>query len=635
MRFIILVILIVISVTCHAQLNPQVINIPMRDGKTLTADLHLPSTTGTYPVIFIQTPYNKNFFRIALPLGVGFDIANSPYAFVVMDWRCFYASAAACALDASRGEDGYDAVEWIASQSWSDGKVGTWGPSALGNVQFNTAREQPPHLVCSVPIVSSPQFSYEQYYPGGVALPEYLETLGSLFGDAFALVKQNPYYNLVWQITEASTFYPSEITIPMLHIGGWFDHNTESVLKWFHAMRDVSPAADTQWMLMGPWTHGGAGISGVGTAMQGELSFPEAAGFQNTYARAFYDYYLRDIENGCEATAPVTYFQMGDHIWQESTTFPPTSASQVQSFYLRNDMSLSTDSSGSQQSISYRYDPLDPSPTVGGKTLSDELDQGPYDQAAVEARNDNLLFTTGVLTDDLSVEGQITVHLFVSSDRPDTDIHLRLTEVYPDGRSIAFGQIVRRMRFRNGFRKDDEAMMMAGEAYEVVLKFDHLAHTFKAGSRIRLIISSSNHIWFNRNMNTGDEMYPNGNLDTLVAPVIATNSIHLQGQFPARMIIPNSGTATSIFSPSQFSKLSMVPNPAIEYIELKDVGVGSMVQVFNPAGQELIAITTTEVSQRISLKGLRTGIYIVVVKDRQTQSSSKGAASRLFVLKND
>ncbi|HLF65850.1 MAG TPA: CocE/NonD family hydrolase, partial [Saprospiraceae bacterium] len=212
----------------------------MRDGNSVAADLYLPSAQGQYPVVLIQTPYNKNLFRIGLPLNVGQNISSSPFAFVVLDWRCFYASTTACNPVASRGEDGYDAVEWIATQSWSDGKVGTWGPSALGNIQFMTARERPPHLVCAVPMVSSPQFRYAQYYPGGVVLPEYLETLGSLFGDAFALVGQNPYYNFIWQFTESSTFYPDEIDIPMLHIGGWFDHNTEDVLMWFNAMRDVS-----------------------------------------------------------------------------------------------------------------------------------------------------------------------------------------------------------------------------------------------------------------------------------------------------------------------------------------------------------------------------------------------------------
>ena len=320
MRISVAVAMMCLVLQASAQLNFELIQIPMRDGKTLAADLYLPSTQGTYPVVLIQTPYNKNTFRLFLPLDVGLNISNSPYAFVVLDWRCFYGSTAACVPGASHGEDGYDAVEWIATQSWCSGRVATWGPSALGDVQFMTARERPPHLTCAVPMVSSPQIRYGQFYPNGVALPEYLGTLNFLFGDAFSLVAQNPYYNLVWQIAESTTYYPDELDIPMLHIGGWFDHNTEDMLAWYKAMRQTSPAADKQWLLMGPWTHGGTGLSAIGTSMQGDLDFPEAANANNTYANAFLRHYLLDEDNGWQTTSPVIYFQMGDNVWEEDST---------------------------------------------------------------------------------------------------------------------------------------------------------------------------------------------------------------------------------------------------------------------------------------------------------------------------
>ncbi len=612
-RTVVITLFLISPCVTHAQLNPLQAQIPMRDGQTLAADVYLPSDQSTYPVILIQTPYNKNLYHLSLPLNIGLDIASSPYAVVILDWRCFYGSTNACNSNVAHGQDGYDAVEWIAAQDWCNGKVGTWGPSALGDVQFLTAREHPPHLVCAVPVVASPQTRYGQFYPGGVALPEYLQTLNMLFGDAFVLVAQNPYYNLVWQFTENSTFYPSEIEIPMLHIGGWFDHNTEDVLTWFQAIRMQSPAAGAQWLLMGPWTH-----SGTGAVTQGDLDFPEAANTNNVYARAFFDHYLRDIDNGWEATTPVTYFQMGDSKWLASTTFPPDGETEDEQYYLRQDMSLSPMLSGSAQTMSFDYDPEDPSPTVGGKTLSQDLDQGPYDQAPlVESRNDNLIFTTPVLTDDLPVKGRIRVKLYVSSDRFDTDIALRLTEVYPDGRSIALGQIVQRMRFRTGYTMNDETLMQPDDVYEINVEFDDLANTFKAGHRIRLIITSSNYPWFNRNMNNGMEMYPNNNLDTVVNPLVAHNHIHLQGIYPSEVVFPVSMGSNAIHETGT-SAIALYPNPAQDRVTITHCAAGSEISLWDMNGRMVKRITATSDPLQLNVATYPTGIYMVDI------SSAKG-----------
>jgi putative CocE/NonD family hydrolase len=304
---------------------------------------------------------------------------------------------------------------------------------------------------------------------------------------------------------------------------------------------------------------------------------------------------------------------MGKNTWKESATFPPASANQEQALYLRSDMSLSDEVGIAAQALSFTYDPNDPSPTVGGKTLSPDLDQGPYDQAIVESRNDNLVFTTATLTQDLVVEGQITAHVFISSDRPDTDVFLRITEVYPDGRSIALGQIGHRLRFRDGYTTGDEAFMMPGEVYEVELKFDHLAHTFTSGNKVRIIVTSSNYIWFNRNMNNGDEMYPSDNLDTLVSPMVATNMIHMQGQYPSRMVIPNSGTATTVNPGFALSGVDLYPNPASDQVELRNVDAGARIEIFSINGKRLVAFTTQRHSERIQLSDLDSGVYTVVI----------------------
>lgn len=121
-------------------LTPVTDSIPMRDFKKLAADIYIPNTTNTFPTILIHTPYNRKIYRsIGLPVNIGFDIASSNYAYVIADWRCFYGSTDACAPNVTikkRGEDGYDIIEWITNQSWSDGQVGTYGGSAVVPIKY-------------------------------------------------------------------------------------------------------------------------------------------------------------------------------------------------------------------------------------------------------------------------------------------------------------------------------------------------------------------------------------------------------------------------------------------------------------------------------------------------------------------
>ena len=321
-----------------AQLDPVAVSIPMSDGQFLAGDLYLPNETDEFSTILIQTPYNKSSFLLSgLPLNVGYDIESSNYAFLVVDWRCFFASLPACNLNSNNGEDGYDIVEWIATQDWSDGKVGTWGPSALGSIQFQTAREQPPHLVCAVPIVVSPQTAYEKYFPGGAARVDYINFVGTYFGFQ-GLIADNPYYNFLWTITENGSMYPDEINVPMLIIGGWFDHNTTDCLVQFDTLRSSSApeVRDQHRLLMGPWTH-----NRVGNPVQGDLTFPDSENMDDAQALAFFDYHLREIENGWDNLPFIQYYQMGinSSTWRFTDTWPPLGL-ETTKYYLQEDQSL-------------------------------------------------------------------------------------------------------------------------------------------------------------------------------------------------------------------------------------------------------------------------------------------------------
>ncbi len=546
-------------------LSPAIDSIPLRDGKKLAADVYLPDTTGgiQYPTILVQTPYNRIWYRLGLPM-IGLDLAGSPFAFVILDWRCFYGSAGACISSPDRGEDGFDAVEWIAAQPWSDGQVATWGPSALGRVQYMTAKENPPHLVCAVPMVAGPQYNYLEYFPGGAARDEYIDQLDALGYGMSPILYANPYYNLLWSISESTNFYPDSIRIPMLMIGGWYDHNTTVMLDFFEAARTSSDISvrDQHKLLMGPWVHGGHGSAYVGTDSAGQLSYPAAAGVSDSMAFRFLKYYLLNDPNGWDTLSPVINFQTGSDEWQYINEWPSAILPET-NIYLRSDGTLNnTPSSANSDSLTFQFDPRDPSPTVGGPTLRADMVQGPYDQApVVESRNDILVFTTTELPGDVMVQGYPKVVLFVTSDCKDTDFAVRLTDVYPDGRSMLLVDGIRRARFRNGFSTADTASMQAGVVYEVEVELNPISHTFKSGHHIRIDVTSSNYPRFNANMNDGGPMYTDG--DT----TIANNTIHCSLTHPSRLILPTD-PFMFVSELSVQEQLISFPNPANQSVQI-------------------------------------------------------------------
>jgi hypothetical protein len=470
MKIVFTFVLFICSLSLFSQpLSPQVVSIEMRDTKLLAADVYVPAGTAQRPTILIQTPYNKFYYRFSLPLNVGINIDDSPYNFVIVDWRGFYGSAAAAVAGMNRGEDGYDVIDWIVAQDWSDGTVGTWVASALGKLQYETAREQHPSHICACPLVAGPEFFYQTSYPNGAYRTEYVEQLDALGYGMSTTLLANPHYNGTWQYIENLNYYPEEIKIPMLMIGGWYDHTTEEMIKYFDAIQQNSPVgiADQHRLLMGPWAHGGFGPTQVGTIQQGDLEFPEAAGWSNDKAVEFFAYYLGMADNGWLTFNPtIQYFQMGDMTWQETEVWPPLGLI-PEKFYLNLDGSLNISSPAEANSFSeIVYDPRDPSPTIGGETLNEDLLQGPYDQApVVELRDDILVFTSEELTNPVKHIGNVKVKLFVSSDRLDTDFAVRLCDVYPDNRSMILRDNIFRMRFRDGFTVNDTNFMQAGQIY--------------------------------------------------------------------------------------------------------------------------------------------------------------------------
>jgi len=606
--------LLVLTLGVRAQvLSPAVDSIPMGDNKKLAADIYIPQGWTSGPVILVQTPYNRLWYRlIGLPL-VGTNINSSNYAFVIVDWRGFYGSASANYTGApTRGEDGYDVVEWIAAQPWSDGKVGTWGPSALGRVQFMTAKENPPHLTCICPLVAGPQYSYQEYFPNGCYRTEYVEQLDGLGFGMSTILLQNPVYNNLWQfIVEPPNFYPTQIQVPALMIGGWYDHNIEVMLEFYNAIRTQSPLAvrDQHRLLMGPWVHGGNGSATVGTGQQGQLFYTNAVGRNDSLALLFFDYHLRSQNNGWNNTPFVQYYNMGQNVWTSSPTWPPSGISNL-TYYFQSDSSMtSTAPASSSGSLSFNYDP----------------DQGPYDQApVVESRNDVLRFTTAPLTSNVNVSGNVVVTLKVSSNRYDTDFCVRLCDVYPDGRSMLVNDGVYRMRFRNGFTANDTAALVPNQVYTVNIELPATSLTFLQGHRIRVDVTSSNYPRFNRNMNTNGPMYPFTNGDTLINPLVANNTVYTNSINSSSITLPTGSANVGIEQPTALTPtISIFPNPAgdVTTVVLPEVSSG-IVYIRDVQGRVVQTQNYSSNTVQLNTAAIADGVYLIEIIQAQSRYTS-------------
>jgi len=591
--------------------------IPMRDSKFLAADCHMADTSGTtqYPVILIQTPYNRLLYRFGMPMGIGTNLAASPYAFVIVDWRGFYGSVSAAVAQPNRGQDGYDVIEWITNQPWSNGKVGTWGPSALGKIQFMTAREQHSAHVCAAPLVAAPQYKYQEYYPGGVYRKEYVDQLDALGYGMSSTLLANPHYNALWAYMENTTNYPSEIEIPVFMVAGWYDHNIQLMLDFFQGLHLQSPISvrDKHKILIGPWAHGGFGTAQVGTGQQGELFFPEAAGWSDSLALRFFDFYLRDISNSWENEPVVRYFMSGPMTWQTASNIPELQLPSDTLYFQHNgDLQAEFPTQPNLVRI-YDYNPADPSPTIGGMTLRQDLLQGPYDQSpVVESRSDILVFSSEVLSQAVTVKGKIKIHLFISSNRKDTDFSIRLTDVYPDQRSILLREGIIRARFRNGYTVNDTVFMQSGQMYQVVVELDHLAHTFMPGHKIRINVSSSNYPRYDNNLNNGGTMYVPG--DTLVA----TNTLYCNSTNASFVTIPMIGFPTGLPSTEQ-SQFKIYPNPTSDFACVEHIEDILHVQIFDISGKMIL----NETRRCVDVSGLTNGIYLIKVTTHSKSYTSK------------
>lgn len=534
--------------TCRA----ETVMVPMRDGTKLATEVHLPATGGpAFPVILVRTVYgrkNDGIARKARELGI---------AVVSQDTRGYGDSEGERMQFAADGagmlRDGDDTVSWVKSQPWCNGKVGTWGGSALGITQVLLAPVRN-DLACQM-IVVAPSSMYPVFMRGGVPQKLLSERYARMMGHEPWFLRQrgkHPTYDEYWRLQDADSRVAS-ITAPAVHVGGWFDFYPQGTLNGFASRQYLGGpgARGNQKLVIGPWEH-------AVSAKVGDLAFPNHQFDFNALAWRFFRHWLKgESADGVMDEPAVHYYVLGDcddphapgNCWRAADHWPPVRTRET-AYYLSNDGKLTTDKGEVQAGPrTYLFDPAHPCPSLGGLDATKPL---PLDQRSISSRADVLKFATGALTEPLEVTGAVRVRLFVSSDASDTDFTAKLIDIYPDGREIAILNGIQRVKFRRGFETPEP--LAIGSVGELVLDCWSISIVFNQGHRIGVQISSSNWPRYEVNPNSGADLptYTGQNQegDWLLDPAslrTANNTVYMDAARTSALILPvaRAGSSTA------------------------------------------------------------------------------------------
>jgi putative CocE/NonD family hydrolase len=390
----------------------------------------------------------------------------------------------------------------------------------------------------------------------------------------------------------------------MFLISGWYDHYPDGVLRAFGDLRarSVPAVRSLHRLLMGPWEH-----SFIGQADQGALSYPEAVGVPDSMLQLFFARFLKGEPNNWENDPAITYFQMGENIWRTTPSWTSLGAYPDTFYFAANQTLQHEPPTANSQPDTFTCDPRNPVPAAGGSRFSpfdNSILTGPQDLApGIEVREDVLVFSTPVLTQEIVIDGPVVISLAVSCNRLDTDISARLCDVFPDGRSMLMQQGIRRMRFRDSYAAEE--LMIPGTVYNVEIILPDLALTITKGHRLRIDIAGADYPFFDLNLNNGQAMYTAG--DTLTAhTVLYHDSLH-----PSMVIMPGPEHRSAVRFPRQALSVSHAQNSQVQiYTRNRMIYVSSQKQysrivIMNTQGQKVADLNTAGLSGASKASAIR------------------------------
>jgi hypothetical protein len=564
--------------------------VAMRDGVELATDAWIPAVTPA-PTLLVRLPYGKDLPQL-LAYGLMpniFALVEAGYAVVYQDCRGTFRSGGDLVPMLNEAADGADTVAWVLRQPWCDGNIGSYGASYLGFVQWASVSAGAPVKAIAPAVTTTDYYTAPWYSEGGaaswhtvqswttqMAMVETLRQLGRGSGDPQLLGElagmmadpqphlaamppsRQPAVEKVWPWWGELLSHPArdawwqnlsvldraeQVTVPALHIGGWFDifvANTARSFTGLRARAGTAEAREGQRLIIGPWDH----LNSTGIYPDRKFGLTADAITQDLTGQhvRFFDRWLRDRRGALDGSASVKIFVMGIDRWREEQDWPLPGTSYVP-YYLHSsgrantaagDGELSTEAPAQTAADTFLYDPQRPVPSLGGRLMlpSTANAAGPVDQRPVETRDDVLCFTSAVLTKPLEVTGHVSLTLYASSSAPDTDFTGKLVDVFPDGRAIFLTDGIIRARYRKSLAEPEP--LTPGEPYQLSLDLSVTSNVFLPGHRIRLEVSSSNFPRFDRNTNTGGVIAD----ESADQATIAVNRVLHGPDYPSQLILP-------------------------------------------------------------------------------------------------
>lgn len=553
------------TLTVADDVRTETVMIPMRDGIRLSTDLYFPDTaTGRLPVVLWRSIYDKTG---ALDREPGMrELVEQGYVAVIQDTRGRGSSEGEFVPSVGDRNDGYDTVDWLVRQPWSNGKVGTAGCSSLGESQLLLAAARHPNHVAAIPQAPASALYTRgrpwAAYDGG--LFELAQTAGWFSGDGQnvdfrvlpvidvlkAAGRSPSHYESFAATTPEGAWFqalewirPGErLDVPAIFFDSWYDYGPAETLDLFNMARKDSvseKARNNQFLIIAPGTHCGYRNATERTIV-GDRALGDARIDVLDLQLRWFDYWLKGIANGVTNRPRIQYYLMGANQWRTAESWPVPGTTFTRLYLdsngkansLNGDGRLSFEPPAREASDSFVYDPGSPVPSLGGHACCTGTDtgSGSYDQTVIEQREDVLVYTSTPLERGIEVTGPLMLTLHVSSSAPDTDFTAKLVDVYPDGTPYNVQEGALRMRYREGFRKD--LRMRPGEIYEARIDLHVTSNYFGAGHRIRLEVTSSNFPRWDRNLNTGGRNYDESKY------VTARNNVHHSPTRPSVLVLP-------------------------------------------------------------------------------------------------
>jgi putative CocE/NonD family hydrolase len=591
----------------HAE-REEMVMIPMRDGVRLSALILFPKgqPRKNLPTILVYNPYLTESMLGAYAPYVESAI-RSGYAFMIENVRGRYWSEGTYTFLTHAGVDGYDSIDWISKEPWSNGKVGMMGCSSGGEEQHKINAMHHPALAATVPMSSGagigrigPYNEQGGFYRGGAfqtgsywfwwyhltgwanfpkfsrdLTREQLIRLSRFWTLDPNTVPASGIDTLIWTVPlnrvitkmgappndleQFVNWLPNDhrwdqvnfgregdqYGAPMLMLNAWYDASIgPNVAMYQHqASHAVESARPNMFMVVGPTVHCGM-LSETEHTVVGEHEVGDARFDYVGLVQKWFDHFLKGADNGVTREPKVRAYMMGANQWRSYDRWPPAEARGV-TYYLESDGRansllgngrLTTTPPRRLGQDAFVYDWQHPVPSLGGSMCCGSaswqriFQGGSFDQSAIELREDVLVYSTPPLTERVEITGPVKVSLYLSSDAKDTDLTVKLVDVYPDGRAFNLDESIQRVRWREGW--DRPVFMEPGTIYKVDVGPLATSNAFLPGHRIRIEVSSSDFPHFERNLNTG------GNNFDEEKGVVAHNVIHHGPKYPSSLILP-------------------------------------------------------------------------------------------------